>query len=263
MRRLNPLQRAFSAYLLTGAEEIRDEIRPSARADLGVLLDVYRNAYSARLVEVLANDFSGLKALVGEAEFEWLARAYITAHPSRGFSVRTVGERLAEFLAGTDPWARRPALADMAAFEWALAGAFDAGDAEPVRIEDLAAVPPVAWAGLIFAFHPSVRLLGLATDAPDAWKARNEGRRPEPPAPRAADWLVWRQGLEVKFRPLEPDESAALSGAMAGEDFSSICERLADHGPDDQAAFRAAGLIRVWIEAGLIARIDSLAPLSG
>jgi hypothetical protein len=263
VRGLNPLQRAFSAYLLSGSEEIRAEIRPSAKADLGVLLDVYRNAYSSRLVEVLANDFPGLRALVGAAEFEWLARAYIAAHPSRGFSVRTVGGALAEFLAGTDPWARRPALADMAAFEWALAAAFDAADAEPVRIEDLASVPPAAWPGLVFAIHPSVRRLALATDAPEAWKARNEGRRPEPPAPRAADWLVWRQGLEVKFRPLEPDESAALSEATAGEDFSRICERLAEHGPDDQAAFRAAGLIRVWIEAGLIAGIDGSAPLSG
>ena len=158
-----PAPACLLGLFLTGSEEIRDDIRPSARADLGVLLDVYRNAYSARLVEVLANDFPGLKALVGEAEFEWLARAYIAVHPSRGFSVRTVGERLTEFLAGTDPWARRPALADMAAFEWALAGAFDAGDAEPVRIEDLAAIPPAAWAGLIFAFHPSVRRLRLAT----------------------------------------------------------------------------------------------------
>jgi putative DNA-binding protein len=261
--RLNPLQRAFADYILTGSEEIRPEIGPSSRADSDTLLEVYRNAYSARLVEVLANDFPGLKALTGEAEFEWLARAYIAAYPSRGFSVRTVGEALAEFLAGTDPWARRPALADMAAFEWALAGAFDAADAEQIRLEDLAAVPPAAWPSLTFAVHASVRKLALATDAPEAWKAQNDGRRPESPDRRAADWLVWRQGLEVKFRRLMQDESVALAAAMAGEDFSLICERLAEHGPEDQAAFRAAGLIRVWIEAGLIEALDHSAPLSG
>jgi hypothetical protein len=50
---------------------------------------------------------------------------------------------------------------------------------------------------------------------------------------------------------------------MAGEDFSSLCEILVEHGSEDQAAYRAAGLIRVWIEAGLIAGIDHQGHLSG
>jgi hypothetical protein len=261
--RLPPLQRAFAGYLLAGEAAIRAAVRPSSKADIDTLLGVYRHGYSARLVEVLGNDFPGVRALTGETEFEKLARAYLAAHPSRGFSVRSFGNALAEFLRATPPHSERPALADMAAFEMALADAFDAADAEPTGTEHLARVPPPAWPSLSFHFHPSVRLLSLRTQAPEAWSARKEGRPCIEPALSEGDWLIWRQALEVKYRRLDRDESAALQAAMTGEDFSSLCEVLVEHGSEEQVAFRAAGIVRVWIEAGLIAGIDHQGHLSG
>jgi hypothetical protein len=261
--RLHPLQRAFAGYLLDGTDEIRTAVRPSSKADVDTLLGVYRHGYSARLVEVLGNDFPGVKALAGVEEFEKLARVYVAAHPSRGFSVRSFGDALAEFLRQSPPYSERPALADMAAFEAALADAFDAADAEPMGPEHLASLPPPAWPTLTFAFHPSVRRLGLRTAAPAAWSTQNAGELPEEPATQAGDWLVWRQGLDVKYRRLDPDEAAALQAAMAGEDFSAICEALAEHGPEEEAAFRAAGLIRLWLEAGLVTGTSHQGQLSG
>ncbi len=261
--RLNPLQRAFFDYILEGDGRIRTVVRPSSKADIDTLLGVYRHAYSARLVEVLGVDFPGLKALAGEAEFEALARAYIASHPSRGFSVRTVAAALPAFLSATSPFAERPALSDMAAFEAAMADAFDAADGEPARLEQMGSVPAPAWPTLTFVFHPSLSRLRLRTQAPAVWAAWNGGEIPAEPAPSPGDWLVWRQGLEVKFRPLESDESAALGSAMAGEEFAAICETLAEQGPEDEAAYRAAGLIRAWIETGLIASIAHTGPLSG
>lgn len=261
--RLHPLQRAFAGYLLDGRDEIRTAVRPSSKADIDTLLGVYRHAYAARLVEVLGNDFPGVKALAGDAEFETLARAYVAAHPSRGFSVRGFGGALAEFLRHSPPYSERPALADMAAFEAALADAFDAADSQPIGPEHMASLPPPAWPTLTFEFHPSARRLALRTAAPAAWATQNAGERPDEPAIEAGDWLVWRQGLDVKYRRLEPDEAAALHAAMAGEDFSAICEALAEHGPEEEAASRAAGLIRIWLEAGLVTGTSHQRQLSG
>jgi hypothetical protein len=260
--RLPPLQRAFASYLLNGDAEIRAAVRPSSKADVDALLGVYRNGYSARLVEVLGTDFPGVKALTGETEFETLARAYVAGHPSRGFSVRSLGSAFADFLRLTPPYCGQPALADMAAFETALADAFDAADAEPIRTEHLGSVPPPAWPTLTFRFHPSVRVQSLRTHAPEAWSAQNEGRAPQEPSPHPGDWLVWRQVLAVKYRPLDADESAALRSALAGANFSAVCETLAEHGPEEAAAFRAAGLVRAWIEAGLVTAIDHEGRLS-
>ena len=261
--RLPPLQRAFAGYLLTGEPAIRAAVLPSSKADIDTLLGVYRHGYAARLVEVLGNDFPALKGLLGEAAFECMARAYLAAHPSRGFSVRSFGNALVEFLRATPRYSERPALADMAAFEAALADAFDAADAEPIRTEHLANVPPLAWPSLSFQFHPSVRLLSLRTQAPEAWSAQKEGRPCTEPALSEGEWLIWRQALDVKYRRLDQDESAALQAAATGEDFSALCEILVEHGSEEQAAYRADGLIRVWIEAGLIAGIDHQGHLSG
>ncbi|HXV24836.1 MAG TPA: DNA-binding domain-containing protein [Alphaproteobacteria bacterium] len=260
--RLGRLQHAFSEYVLEGDGRIRTAVRPSSKADIDTLLGVYRHAYSARLVESLGIDFPGLKALAGEAEFDTLARAYIAANPSRGFSVRTVGAALPAFLSVTPPFAERPALCDMAAFEAAMADAFDAADAEPARLEQMGVVPAPAWPTLTFEFHPSVRRLQLRTQAPAAWADWNTNRTPLEPAAQSGHWLVWRQALDVKFRPIEADESAALDSAMAGREFAAICETLAEHGPEDAAAYRAAGLIRAWIETGLIAGFAHRTPLS-
>jgi hypothetical protein len=261
--RLRPLQNAFAGYILQCAGEIRSAVRPGSKADTDTLLGVYRHGYSARLVEVLGNDFPALRALAGAEEFETLARDYIAAHPSLGFSVRTVGAALASFLAETPPYAARPALADMAAFEAAMADAFDAADAVPIGIGRMAALPPPAWPSLAFRFHPSVQHLSLRTDAPGFWAAWNADKAPTLPADRPGDWLVWRQGLDVKYRALAADESAALQGAMAGEDFSTLCEVLAEHGPEEEAAPRAAGLVRVWVESGLIMDVSDEGLLSG
>jgi Putative DNA-binding domain len=261
--RLRPLQREFADYILGGGETVRRHVRPSSRADIDTLLDVYRHAYAARLVEILGNDFPALKALAGDAAFADLARVYIAGHPSQGFSVRTAGNRLASFLAGASPWNRHPELADMAAFEWALAHAFDAADAEPIAFARMAAIPAAAWPNLVLVFHPSVIRVALRTSVPDAWRAHGSGEVPSEPQPQEGEWLVWRAGLDPRFRPLDEDEAAALDIAMCGGDFASLCATLAERGPEDRTAFRAAGLVRAWIDAGLIVDLTHGGALSG
>ena len=249
---LEPLQRAFADYLLGIDGRVRRQVRASSKASAEVLLQVYRNAYSARLVEVLGNDFPALKALAGETPFEAMARAYIAAHPSRGFSVRGVGAALTRFVEETTPYSDRPCLADMARFEWALIEAFDAADAEPIGVAAMTGLPPAAWPSLRLAFHSSLRIVALETRAPVSWLQHSRGEAVSEPPSGAADWLVWRGGLDLRFRDLARDESLALAAAMAGEEFADLCALLVEHGPEGQAAMRAAGLLRVWIEAGLV-----------
>ena len=84
------------------------------KADRQTLLGVYRDAYALRLIEVLTNDYPGLLAMTGPADFDRMARAYIAAHPSHHPSVRWFGARLADFLAGTAPYSGLAAAAEMA-----------------------------------------------------------------------------------------------------------------------------------------------------
>jgi hypothetical protein len=249
MTGLAQLQARVQAYLLGDAAAPEDLVRAPRGGSAGERLGIYRNAYSARLIGVLRQDFPGVAALAG-AEFDGLARAYLARHPSTAPAVRHLGRHLPDFLTAADS-----ALAGMAAFEWALAGAFDAPDCTPLAFSGLSGLAAESWAGLRLLFVPSLRRLDLDATVPEAWSAIQAGAPPPPAGGPVLPWLVWRRDLTPHFRPLEADEAAMLDAARDGADFAALCESLCAWHAPDAAPARAAGLLRAWIEQGLVAAI--------
>jgi hypothetical protein len=253
---LGDLQRAFQDYLLASSDSFRAAVRDTSKADRITLLDVYRDGYALRLIEVLTTDYPGLMAMAGPTDFDHMARAYIAAHPSRHPSVRWYGNGVADFLASTPPYSRTPAAAEMARFEWALGEAFDSPDVAPITADALMALPPEAWETLCFTTLPSLRRLMLAFEAPQAWQRRAEvepGNLEVARAPEPLVWAMWRPELVSNFRSLDKDEAALLDALVAGRPFPELCEAVAPFTGDDQAPARAAGLLRAMVEGGMIA----------
>ena len=252
---LADLQRAFQDYLLASSEGFAAAVRDTKKADRTTLLDVYRDGYALRLIEVLTNDYPGLMAMAGPADFDHLARAYIAAHPSRHPSVRWFGQHLADFIASTLPYSRSPAAAEMARFEWLLGEAFDAPDVTPVLADALMALPSEAWETLCFVPLPSLRRSIFAFEVAQAWQRREDveaGNLDVAPASAPTPWMIWRPERVSNFRSLETDEAAMLDAMAEGRLFPELCEAIVTHVGEDQAAARAAGLLRAWVEEGLI-----------
>ena len=252
---LADLQRAFQDYLLARSDGFAGAVRDTRKADRHALLGVYRDAYALRLIEVLTNDYPGLLAMAGPADFDRMARAYIAAHPSHHPSVRWFGARLADFLAGTAPYSGLAAAAEMARFEWALGEAFDAPDDTPIQAADLMALPPEAWEELRLAPLRSLRQLTLAHEVPQAWQRRDEvepGSLEVMAAAGPTDWVIWRPERTSHFRSLEPDEAAMLAAMIEGQAFPELCESLVPHVGADAAPAQAAGRLRSWVEEGMI-----------
>ena len=253
---LADLQRAFQDYVLASSDGFRSAVRDTSKADRTTLLGVYRDGYALRLVEALTNDYPGVMAMAGPADFDHLARAYIAAHPSHHPSIRWYGRGLADFLATTPPYSQTPAAAEMARFEWALGEAFDSSDVAPVTADALIALPPEAWETLSFTTLPSLRRLTLAFEAPQAWQRREEVEPGNLEIERAAQplvWAIWRPELVSNFRSLDGDEAAMLDALVAGRPFPELCEAVAPFTGDEQAPARAAGLLRAMVEGGMIA----------
>jgi hypothetical protein len=252
---LADLQRAFQDYVLASGDGFATAVRDTTKADRTTLLDVYRDGYALRLIEVLTNDYPGLVAMAGPADFDHLARAYIAAHPSRHPSVRWFGRHLPDFMVRTAPYSGAPAAAEMARFEWLLGEAFDAPDVEPVKAAALMALPAEAWETLCLAPLPSLRRWAFAFDAPQAWQRREDveaGNLEVAAVAAPVPWIIWRPGRVSHFRSLESDEAAMLDAMIDGRPFPELCEAIATHVGEDQAAARAAGLLRAWVEEGLI-----------
>ena len=253
---LADLQRAFQDYLLASSDGFRSAVRDTRKADRATLLGVYRDGYALRLIEALTNDYPGLMAMAGPADFDRMARAYIAAHPSRHPSIRWYGRGLADFLATTAPYSSTPAAAEMARFEWALGEAFDSPDGLPVTAEALIALPQEAWETLCFSTLASLRRLTLAFEAPQAWQRREEvepGDLGVERAPEPLVWAIWRPELVSNFRSLDSDEAAMLDALVEGRAFPELCEAVAPFTGDEQAPARAAGLLRAMVEGGMIA----------
>ena len=169
--------------------------------------------------------------------------------------------RLVEFITLNPEAVPHPALLDLAHMDWAMRGAFDAADAMSLRIEDLAGVTPELWPELRFTPVPSFRLLQLEWAIEALWHQLNEDEnaRTDEPEPRSHAMIVWRHGLECRWRTVSASEALALQTMLDGGSFAEICSALLDTG-DPNAAANAAKLLRAWVDAGLLVRNFTNAP---
>lgn len=256
MSGLKELQESFQRAVVDGDDAVLAELVDSPKEKRDVLLGVYRHAYGARLVDILKNDYEKLHALLGDDQFDDMARRFIRANPSTTPNARWYGAKLPGFLETTAPWRDEPALHDLAALEQTLNDVFDAGEADALTLGDLGTVAPDDWPALTFTPHPAVRRVDLDTNAADIWRALNEDKTP--PAPRipgeTAQFIVARNDTMATFRPAASDEAMMWDEMAKGVTFSVLCEMLAIFGGEDAAAARAASYLKGWIEAGMLAK---------
>lgn len=226
------------------------------------LLHIYQNAYTARLIGALRDNFGVLPQVMGDEAFGALALAYVAEHPSRQASIRWFGDKLPQFMAGNEPLVPHPALSDLARMEWALRSAFDAANGETLDAASLAAVPADQWPYLSFEALPSVQLLAMNWAVEPVWRAMQlvdveSGDEPELPEPvqHPHALLIWRQGLENRWRSMDPMAAELLQAAMAGSKFGELCELAALQVGHEQAAAAAVGALQSWLADGLLAGI--------
>lgn len=259
MRHLEQLQRDFQHYLLNQDDSaVLPAVTSAGRAAPHTQLAVYSNAYRMRLREVLDNDYPVLAAALGDEAFNDLATAYIAAHPSEGYSLRSFGAQVAAFLRNQTPYWDTPVLAELADFEWTLGQAFDAADDPVIAFEDMMQIAPEEWSGLQLIFHASVHHLRFDWNAPELWHAyKADETMPEVREnTETVPWVIWRRQLTVQFRSLQDHEQLLFDAARQGTDFDGLCEALSAVIPADEVPLSAASLLKRWVNDGLISRIS-------
>ncbi len=258
MRSLRASQRAFSGAVLSAQGRVPSAIAAPSGGDRRRRFAIYRDGYRLRLAESLATDYPATRALLGAERFAALARAFVEAYPSAHFNLRWYGVEFAGFLrASADQ--ETTTVADLAAFEWAVAGAFDAADASPLTVDDMGRVPAESWPRLVLAFLPSLRQLRVAAQVPPLWQAVIAGdavSRPLNGDTARTPWIVWRKALAVFYRQLAADEAEVLDCAAQGTAFAEVCTVLSTHILEAETPARAAGLLRLWVEEGLVVALD-------
>jgi hypothetical protein len=103
-------------------------------------LEIYNQQYWYRVLDSLKEDFPGLLAFLGDAYFTALAIDYLMQYPSKSYSLRDLGNKLPEYIAGNTcglKTVRHRIAAEMVNFEWSEIQAFDAAKREPIDPQNL------------------------------------------------------------------------------------------------------------------------------
>ena len=230
----------------SSTQQIVDQIiKPNDRLTSFERLEIYNRVYWFRILSSLAEDFPGLRAVIGQKKFDKLLVAYLTDCPSQSFTLRDLGSRMEEWLRNRLEFvsgSERLAL-DMVRLEWADIQAFD-----------LAAFPKLSESDLrsldedpVFHLQPYLQLLDLDYPVDDLLlairhndqqhsdivsnvvKMRARGRRDgrlAMPKPKKVFLAVHRMDDEdsVYFKRLDAEGFALLRALRQGKTLSQAIE---------------------------------------
>jgi hypothetical protein len=193
-------------------------------------LEIYNRQYWFRLLSCLSDDFDGLRALLGEAQFQKMARAYLVDFPSRSFTLRDLGHGLSKWLPEHLEFApgREQIAVEMARLEWAEIEAFDAETRPTLSIEDIAQLGDDSslelqpFVSLLELTYPAHEFL-LRTRKSKTKRLRRRADRHLPPL-RKTFLAVHRLENSVYFKELEPSAFAVVDALKRG---SPLSEALA------------------------------------
>lgn len=219
-------------------------IKPNDRLTSLERLEIYNRVYWFRILSSLADDFPGLRAVVGQEKFDKIIRAYLTACPSESFTLRNLGSRLESWLRQHPEFTgRRQHLAlDMVRLEWADIDVYDSAEYPKLSEKELSKLGNDP----IFHLQPYLRLLDLEYPVDDLLLAvrdsedegtdiasnvvlehheRQRSKRVALPRPKKTYLAVHQQEMMVYFKRLEPEGFALVRALQQGKRLS---EAIAD-----------------------------------
>ena len=254
------------------AEEI---IKPNDRLTSFERLEIYNRQYWFRVLAALAEDFQGLRLIIGDRSFEKLSIAYLQDCPSQSFTLRNLGSRLAswlhshsDFIAGVEAIAL-----DMVRLEWAEIEAFDEAQKPKLTEADLAALGPDPQ----FELQPYIRLLQLhypvdemllairsqqrendiASNAVGRSSQRRRARKRSLPKAEKICLVVHRAGNSVYFKRLDAEAFGILRALRGGKRLSEAVESIdCNSRSGEQAAEHLQAWFALWSSLGWICKTN-------
>jgi hypothetical protein len=245
--------RAFGEPM--GAAGVERVVLPSSRLSGVERIEIYHDAYRARLVECLADDYPALRNAMGESRFETLCHAYITEHPSRSPNLNFFGRNMSTFCRSRKvslfEWA-----ADLAALEWAMVEVIHAAPVESPSEETLAKIAPADWPRARFAPSDAVRVLEVDYAVNAYFQAYNTGTETEEPAHGWSATAVFRDGATVWRMDMSRPMHALLAALLDGAPLGDALDALASSGAlgEDEAPL-VMQWFRDWVRYGFFASI--------
>lgn len=249
-------------------------IKPNDRLTSFERLEIYNRQYWFRILSGLAEDFPGLRAIIGERRFEKLAVAYLLDCPSRSFTLRNLGSRLEDWLrAHREHIAAFEQIAlDMVRLEWAEIEAFDEAAKPALSKAELSALGPDSK----FELQPHVRLLDLSYPVDNLLirvrseqeevdivsnavmeRIRSSARRRHLPKPERIFLAVHRADNSVYFKRIDREAYGILCALRDGKTLSAAIETVDwSNRPPEESSTEVQQWFAYWSAQGWFYKKD-------
>ena len=256
-------------------------IKPNDRLTSLERLEIYNRQYWFRLLSSMAEDFPGLRSVLGERRFDALCKAYLVDCPSTSFTLRNLGSKLESWLRKHPKWAaeKQTLALDIVRLEWADIEAFD-GKAEPaLDAEDLSGA---AGENLRLKLQSYVQLLSFRypvddlllavrkededTDfASNAFQEKRKRKRVQAVAklkPATIYLVVHRVDFSVYFRRIAAEEFAILTALRDGQSLGkAIASAFAKSKvPESERPALVQQWFQNWATLGWFCKLEKKAP---
>lgn len=279
-RDLKKAQRLFFSIInkpLTAQEKMRRHPRTEKLIKANELLssheriELYAQQYWWRLRQALEGDFACVREILGDKLFRQVVEDYLSKYPSKTFTLRNAGSKLASYLASRERREPRKfrSASEMAALEWALIESFDAADAAQLTAENLAdpdlrlvAAPHVRLLRVKYPVHKIQAELSkehLRKEASNTLSkpefASSRKRSPaEEKGPLRYHLMIYRHGFSVYVKEISPTAFELLGhfrkplSIQALQNPRNALSRLASK-PGFQEAFSQFAQLSVLVSA--------------
>ncbi|MBD3675990.1 MAG: putative DNA-binding domain-containing protein [Planctomycetaceae bacterium] len=202
-------------------------------------VQVYGNAYFARLIECLGEEFPAVKTALGDETFQSFAFSYLQQCPSISYTLADLGRRFPEFLEQTKPhdagelgWA--DFLIDLARLEWHYSEIFNAAGTETTPTlspERLQTLTPEQFASCRLQPAPCVRLDQFRFPVHEyATAIRKKQESPPFPQPETTFLVMTRRHYIVRRVSVSEAEYSVLQAILqsGNEPIGAILDRASE-----------------------------------
>ena len=249
------------------ASQIEQVVERSTRLGSAERLAVYGDAYFARLIECLGEEFPATRYALGEETFGSFALGYIAHSPSGSYSLGFLGERFAQYLTDTRPDdVPKPGwpdfLIDLATLERTYAEVFDGPGPEnldTLKPECLQSVSLDRVGEIRFVPVPSLRLLEASFPVHEYVTAVRRNQSPKIPMPVETLLVITRREYVVRRGTVSRPEFQLLRAIIDGNTLGQAIELAAEsmpNGSDDEFAANLSKWFQHWAAAGWFQRVD-------
>ena len=250
--------------------DVERVILPSSEMTSLDRLQIYGRAYFGRLLECLAAQFPSVRYAVGEEAFNGLAFGYLVDHPSKSYSLATLGSSFDDYLNATRPLRSEDAelgepdfadfLIELARLERVYGEVFDGPGPErssTLNVSDLDGLSPQDFADSRMAFHSCVRLLELRFPVHEYATAIRRGLEPTPPVARPIHLVVTRRDYIVRRFEVTKPQFQLLTSLLKGETVGAALIKLLNEALTDSGTLQTdlQSWFRDWSAAPLFAEL--------